>query len=128
MAQCNNLILHCMDFRIQDTVDAWIREQGFGGDVDRVSVAGSCKSKELALSNIRVGCELHGLKRVILTQHDGCGAYGGHDAFPSLEIEREKLVADMMEVSKGVREIFPDITVIALHIQQSGDTWKIVEV
>ena len=117
-----------MDFRIQDTVDAWIREQGFGGDIDRVSVAGSCKSKELALRNIKVGCGLHGVKRVILTQHDDCGAYGGHDAFPSLEIEREKLVADMMEVSKGVLEIFPDVTVMALYIQQSGDSWKVVEV
>ena len=128
MAQCNNLILQCMDFRIQDTLDTWIREQGFAGDIDRVSVAGSCQSKELALRNIKVGCELHGVKLVVLTQHDDCGAYGGHDAFPSLEIEREKLVADMMAVSKGVLEIFPDVTVMTLYVQQSGDSWKIVEV
>ena len=128
MAQCNNLILHCMDFRIQNPDDAWIREQGFGGDIDRVSVAGSCQSKEPALNNIKVGCGLHGVKRVILMQHDDCGAYGGHDAFPSLEIEREKLVADMMAIRRAVLEIFPDVTVMALYVQQSGDSWKIVEV
>ena len=117
-----------MDFRIQDTLDAWSSDQGFVGDIDRVSVAGSCQSKELALRNIRVGCELHGVKLVILSQHDDCGAYGGHDAFPSLEIEREKLVTDMMAVSKGVLEIFPDVTVMTLYVQESGNSWKIVEV
>lgn len=128
MAQCTNLISHCMDFRIQDTLDTWISEQGYGGDIDRVSVVGSCQSKELVLKHIKAGCELHGVKRVILTQHDDCGAYGGHGAFSSIESEREKLVADMMAVSKGVLENFPEVAVETLFVQQAGDSWKIVEV
>ena len=128
MTKCSYLILHCMDYRIQHPIINWIRKRGYLKDIDVISFGGSCKLKDFALQNIKICCEKHGVKQVFLTQHDDCAAYGGHAAFPSLKAEREKLIADMMDLKKCVGEQYPEVIVATLYIQEDGDSWKIVEV
>ena len=128
MGQCTNLILQCMDYRIQPHVFDWIQKRGYLGNIDIISLGGSCKNKDVALKNISTCCEKHGVRHVFLTQHDDCAAYGGHAAFPSLTAEREQLIADMMALKAILRSLFPDVEVTTFYIQQDGDSWKIVEV
>ncbi|MBU0985144.1 MAG: hypothetical protein KKA42_14815 [candidate division Zixibacteria bacterium] len=128
MASCNHLILHCMDYRLQSPLRDWIVEKGWVDNTDRVSIAGSCKDPDLAIENIKVGCDLHGVGEVILTQHDDCGAYGGHAAFESLEQERAALIADMDVLRDRVLKRWPDVRVTRVYIEQDGDGWKFVEI
>ena len=127
MTNCTNLIVHCMDFRIQKTIERWIHEMGMFGDLDRVSLAGPCRSGQPTMDYIRAGYELHGIKHVFLSQHIDCGAYGGHDAFASLEAEREKLKEDMLILGKTIRDSFPEVQVTMLMIEEVGDSWEVVE-
>jgi len=128
MGKCNNLILQCMDYRIQETILDWIQGRAYLGDIDVISFGGSCKLKGFALQHIGTCCEKHGVKRAFLTQHDDCAAYGGHAAFPSLEAEREKLIADMKDLKTGIEQHHPGVEVITLYIQEDGPGWKIIEV
>jgi len=128
MAKCNYLILQCMDYRIQHPIMDWIRKRGYLKDIDVISFGGSCKLKDFALQNIEICREKHGIKQVFLTQHDDCAAYGGYAAFPSLEAEGEKLIADTVDLKKRIGERHPEVSVTMLYIQEDGDSWKIVEV
>jgi hypothetical protein len=127
MGRCDNLILHCLDYRIQQVLNEWIRANGLQGNIDVVSIAGGCRNANLALQNIAVGLEKHGVCRVFLTQHDDCAAYGGHPAFSSPAAEREFLGAEMRELGKRIRQKYPQTTVTPLFIQEEGAGWKIVE-
>ncbi len=128
MGKCNNLILHCMDYRLQKTLRQWIDRRGLVGDVDIIAFGGACKQKEFALKNIGLCCEKHGVTNIFISQHDDCAGYGGHAAFSSIEAERETIFADMSKVKDQILKAYPDVTVTMLHFAQDGDDWKIVEV
>ncbi len=128
MGQCTNLILHCLDYRIQETINAWINQQSLTGDIDIVSIAGSCKNKDIALDNITLGIKLHDVRRIFLTRHDDCRAYGGHEEFESLEMERAALTADMTDLKNRIRQQHPQVEVTSLYIERRGDSRVIVTV
>lgn len=128
MGNCNNLILHCMDYRLQNAINEWIESQGFGGDIDRIAFGGPCRNRDIALEFIKICCDKHGVKNVFLSQHDDCAGYGGHDTYPSLTEERDQLLTDMAELKRQVEALYPDVKVTTLHMQEDGDDWKIVEV
>ncbi len=128
MGKCNNLILHCMDYRLQNAINEWIESKGFAGDIDRISIGGPCRNRDVALEFIRICCDEHDVKNVFLSQHDDCAGYGGHAAFPSLTTEREQLMTHMAELKRQVEGLYPDVKVTTLYMQEEGDGWKIVEV
>ena len=128
MASCTCLILHCMDFRLQSAVEKWVRDQGFEGDADRISFAGACKEKELALANINLSVHLHHINTVVLTQHEDCGAYGGQAEWDSPQAEKEALVSDMMDLKRQVLDAHPDLAVTTVWIGRSGEVWSREEI
>ncbi len=128
MASCKNMIVHCMDFRIQPAIEKWLDEKGYAGDTDRISFAGSCEEKDLVMRMVDLSCRIHGTEHIILTMHEDCGAYGGSAAFESPELERDTLVADMMKVRRLVRNKHPKVAVTTIWIIRHDDTWKLVEV
>ena len=117
-----------MDYRLQGTIEKWIKENDLENDIDRISFGGPCKGSDPAMKYISICIEKHGVKNVYLTQHDDCAGYGGHAAFGSLEEERKKISDDMMAVKKDVLAKYPDVNVSTLLIQEDGDEWKIIEI
>ncbi len=128
MVSCKNMIVQCMDFRIQPAIGKWLTEKGYAGDTDCVSFAGSCEEKELVMRMVDLSCRIHGTEHIILTMHEDCGAYGGSAAFESSELERDTLVADMMRVRSAIREKHPKVSVTTHWIIRHDNTWKLVEV
>jgi carbonic anhydrase len=127
MGRCSNLILHCMDYRLQEAIDKWILENKFNGKIDRISIGGPCKDMEFAMKFIKICIEKHGVKNVYLTQHEDCAGYGGHDAFVSRDAEREKLTDDMMDLKANIKLLYPEVRVYTVLMQNDGDEWEMVE-
>lgn len=131
---CKNLILHCMDFRLQPFIEEWKKTKGISGDVDVMSIAGSCKDlanydigtceANHVMSNIILAYEKHGVRNIILTQHEDCGAYGGKTAFVNDEAEKAKVVGDMIKTKKALLEKFPDLKVEMFRIKMAGEVWE----
>ena len=128
MPKCGNLILHCMDYRLQESINKWIEERGLFGDIDRIAFGGPGLHHEIALQFIDIGCRAHGAKNVYIVQHEDCGAYNGHAAFPSLEAEREKLIGDMLSLKKKVLEIYPDVNVFSMILNDRDGSWEFEEI
>ena len=128
MGKCNNLILHCMDYRIQEILEAWTHRYGLTGNVDRISIGGPCKDHETALRYIRICIEKHGVKNVFISQHEDCAGYGGHEAFPSLEAEHEKILGDMRSLRDTIKSEYSDVEVTMLLVKEADGKWKIEEI
>lgn len=129
--ECHNLVIHCMDFRLQDDIWWWLKSQGITGDSDIVSLAGAVKDlvspeveeyRKCLLKQIRISRELHGMKRVVLMNHTDCGAYGGRKAFEGdIAKEEKKHIEDMKNAAIIIKNEFPDLEVMLVLIKMGGN-------
>ncbi len=128
MSSCNNLILHCMDFRLQQPIENWIKDNNLAGDIDRISIGGPCKDHDLAMKFISICVEKHGVKNVYISQHEDCAGYGGHAAFDSLDKERRCITDDMSGLKEKIESKYPDVNVRCLIMEETGSDWNIVDI
>jgi carbonic anhydrase len=120
MHKCKNILFKCMDFRMQSKTLEWLKENGYFGDCDVVSVAGSSKGiadddqsvRNFLLNQIKISHDLHGAENIILIHHSDCGAYKGSYQFSSPEEEKQKQEEDMIKVENIAKESFPDMNIV----------------
>lgn len=125
MGQCNHLILHCMDYRIQAALNDWINANGYLGDIDRISLGGACLKRQTVLDHLAIGCEKHAVKKVFLTQHEDCAGYGGSCCFASDRDEKDKLISDMSSLKNEIEKRYPGVQVEMRLVVKTGSTWNV---
>jgi len=134
---CKNLIIHCIDFRLMDDIYAWLRENGFAGDCDTVSLAGASKDLldsdrpeygDFILKQIRISHDLHKMRRVILMHHTDCGAYGGRKAFGDALEEERRHIHDMQEASRKIKSRWSDVETVLVLIKMGGGENEFVQI
>jgi carbonic anhydrase len=117
---CKNLLIRCMDFRLNKAIDEWVDKSGlFEGGYDVISLAGASKSladgseeiKNNFLSNVAVSAELHQAKKVIICHHSDCGAYAKNYKFNSPAEEKEKQIEDIKKSRDAILEKYPNIKI-----------------
>ncbi|HOZ55850.1 MAG TPA: hypothetical protein PLH29_01335 [bacterium] len=117
--QCKAILIHCMDFRLIEQTRNWMKENGYLGDCDVVSLAGASKelvdgghqTRELILKQINTACSLHSASEVILLHHSDCGAYKASYNFENVDEETAKQTEDMDRAEEIIKERFKDIKV-----------------
>ena len=72
----DTVVVHCIDFRFQKYLDSWLQENLGHGKYDRVSLAGGVFDFDSVLHQIDISDKLHKIKKVVLVNHEDCGAYG----------------------------------------------------
>lgn len=100
---CPVAVVHCVDFRFRKEAEEFVEKELHVEDFDLWTVPGSAKKLaedikgegDLLTGLQAVSCCLHHVQKVVLINHADCGAYGGRKAFASIEVEREKHVADL---------------------------------
>lgn len=110
---CSSAVVRCMDFRLTSAVNKWLEEKNIMDDCDIISIAGiskviadnpdSAEAKYLLLQ-FELSKKLHNTKTLYLMHHTDCGAYGGHNAFESLEKEKSKYKADADKAKNIIEE------------------------
>ncbi|TSC66724.1 MAG: Uncharacterized protein CEO21_75 [Microgenomates group bacterium Gr01-1014_80] len=111
--QCQALVVTCIDFRFQEYINDWISKNLPPKSYDRVAFAGCVKNFETILEQIRVSKKLHGIHKVILINHEDCGAYG-EEGTP------EKHVRDLTEAAQKIKSEFPDLEVESFYLHLDG--------
>jgi len=132
-----------MDFRLQSGVHDYLVSMGYKYKYDLISDAGSLKDlvegnkddaekhlkagAEKLINDINVSYELHKVRKFIIIHHMDCGAYGGHDAFKNLEVEKEKQIYAMKKASDIIRRKFTyvEIQMVLARIDESGEVPEI---
>lgn len=130
---CKNLVIRCMDFRLNGELERWMRESGFfdfGFDV--ISLAGASKSladgneeiRNCFLGNINVSVDLHKAENIIIIHHGDCGAYAKSYNFSSTAEEKEKQIEDMKKSQRAIREKYPSIKIILVWAELKDNAGK----
>lgn len=114
---CEAVIVTCIDFRFQDYVNKWIGENFTAKSFDRVAIAGGVFDLDYILKQIEISKRLHHIKKVILINHEDCGAYGE-------EGTHEKHIMDLEE-AKRIIESPGDLSIEAYYLHQGGTFEKV---
>lgn len=126
---CDNLIIHCIDFRFIRAINAFMDDRQLAGNCDVISVAGGVKSivepsapadKTVLLKQIELSKKLHGGTTVYLVNHEDCGAYGGKQAFESDEREIEHHGHELRDAADMLTAIYPDFTIHSYIARLNG--------
>jgi carbonic anhydrase len=125
---CEAAVLSCIDFRFwKETVSFVENELGIES-FDFPSLPGSAKAinesekNGLAMSCISIPIELHHAKKVIIVNHEDCGAYGGSEKFGEDRMEEQKFHEGELKKAKGkILEKYPEHEVILIYARLDND-------
>ena len=73
---CEAVVVHCIDFRLQQFLNEWLEKRFGKQNYDRISWAGGVREFAIVQTQIRLSARLHNVKIAILINHEDCGAYG----------------------------------------------------
>ena len=107
------IVVHCIDFRFQKYLDLWLMGR-FGHDnYDRVSLAGGVFDFYAILKQVEISNNLHKIKKVILINHEDCGAYSEVGNY-----KRHK--TDLEEAERKIEALFPELDVETYYLHLDG--------
>lgn len=110
---CDSIVISCIDFRFQPYIENWINKNLGKKNYDRVSLAGGVFDFYTVLKQVEISNKLHQVKKVILLNHEDCGAYGKEGNF-----NRHK--SDLIEAERKIEAIFPDLDVETYYVKLDG--------
>lgn len=110
---CEALVVHCMDFRLQKYLNDWLDKNPGAGRYDRVGIAGGVLDIYPVLKHIELSVRLHKISKVILVNHEDCGAYG---AAGTLDRHTE----DLREAERKIHALYMSLTVEKYYLKLNG--------
>jgi carbonic anhydrase len=125
---CEAVVLSCIDFRFwKETADFVEKELGIKS-YDFPSLPGAAKAinesngQDLAMSCISVPCELHHAKKIIIINHQDCGAYGGSAKFNGdIEAEQKFHEEELQKAKDIILGKYPNKEYILVYAKLADD-------
>jgi carbonic anhydrase len=119
---CEAVVLTCIDFRFwKKTLEFLEKDLGLS-NFDFPSLPGSAKAineadgeNDLAFLCVKVPCELHKVRKIIIVNHEDCGAYGGSGKFQNKKEEQEFHEKELKKAEKKLKEKYPDREYILIY-------------
>ena len=118
---CEAVVLACIDFRFwKETVEFIEKELGIKS-YDFPSLPGAAKAinesngSDLAMSCISVPCDLHHVKKIVIINHQDCGAYGGSVKFENEDDEQKFHEEELKKAKEKLSAKYPDKEIILVY-------------
>lgn len=123
---CEAVVLTCIDFRFWKETIGFVEDELGIKSYDFPSLPGSAKaineSSDLAMSCISVPCDLHHARKVVVVNHQDCGAYGGSVKFNGdAEAEQKFHEAELQKAKNIILAKYPDKEVILVYAKLVDD-------
>lgn len=110
---CESLIVTCIDFRFQEFINNWILENYEPKTFDRAAIAGGVFDFAYVLKQIEISHRLHHIKKVVLVNHEDCGAYGEADT-------PQKHAEDLRNAATKIKNQYADLAVQTYYLNLDG--------
>ena len=107
--QCEALVVHCIDYRLQEFLNEWLDDNLPVRGFDHVAIAGGVHDVFYVLRQVEIAVRLHQIEKVILVNHEDCGAYG-------IEGNYARHQQDLAQASRKIRALFPDLDVETYYL------------
>jgi len=130
---CEAVVLTCIDFRFwRETVEFVEKELGIK-DFDFPSLPGSAKAindclkeDDLAFNCVSVSCDLHHAKKVVIVNHEDCGAYGGSAKFGGDQGKEQKFhEEELRKARKKLIDKYPEKEYVLLFAKLADEKTKV---
>lgn len=126
---CEAVVLTCIDFRFWRPTLEFIEKELAIKSYDFPSLPGAAKAinscsddSEVPMQCVSVPCNLHHAKKLVIVNHQDCGAYGGSKKFKGDEQAEEKFhEAELMKAKMKILENYPDLQVILVYAKLVDD-------
>lgn len=118
MHTCDGLVVTCIDFRLQDFIDKFIKEKFGIKNHDRVALAGGVKDIDFCLNQVETSKRLHDINTVVLINHEDCGAYGQAGT-------KERHEQDLKSAAEKVKSEIPGVNIETYYLKLNGTFEKI---
>lgn len=110
---CQALIATCIDYRLQEYIDKWIDKKFIPKTFDRMAFAGGVLNLDTVLKQIGIAVKLHHIKKVVLINHEDCGAYGKAGT-------PQKHEEDLKKAEGKIKKLFPSLEVNLYYLHLDG--------
>lgn len=110
---CEATIVTCIDFRFQEYINNWIAENFSPKTFDRVAIAGGVFDLDYVSKQVEISKRLHHIKKVVLINHEDCGAYGETGT-------AEKHAEDLKNAAEKIKQQYPDLEVETYYLHLDG--------
>lgn len=110
---CKAVVITCIDFRLQDFIEQWLKKRFGPKDLDRVALGGGVLNLGVILSQIKISSDLHHIEKVILINHEDCGAYGEAGT-------PERHAHDLLETRAKIKELYPNLDIETYYLHLDG--------
>lgn len=107
------VIVTCIDFRFQEYINNWISENFAPKTFDRVAIAGGVFDIDYVAKQVEISKRLHHIKKVILINHEDCGAY--REAGTT-----QKHAAGLKNAKTKINQQYPDLEVESYYLHLDG--------
>ena len=130
--QAEALVLNCMDHRLIGAVADYLGARGLAGRYDQISLAGGAIGimsdqaapwAETFWAHVKLARELHGISKVIVIDHQDCGAckaFVGADCATDREHELVVHMEKMEALADEIRTREPGLDVELLFMDLDG--------
>ncbi|MBI2330401.1 hypothetical protein HYU94_03345 [Candidatus Daviesbacteria bacterium] len=106
---CKAVIVTCIDFRFQEYINDWISENFPPKTFDRVAIAGGVFDVTAVLKQVEISKRLHNIKKVVLINHEDCGAYGEAGTI-------QKHAEDLKNAANKIKNQYPDLEIDSYYL------------
>ncbi len=113
--QAQAIVLSCIDFRFRKALQNFLENELSLQDYDLKTDGGGVKGlveegpvRDWILKNFEIAFNLHGANRIILINHQDCGAYGGSATFGKSEEELRFHQEQLLQAASLLRSLYPD--------------------
>lgn len=114
------LVLSCIDYRFMDETIKLLKKDCCVDYFDHTILAGASLGynqntyecwKKTFIEHLELAIELHDIKKIIVVDHEDCGAYKLF--YPDIEprLERKYHYINITDFIKSIKELYPDIPV-----------------
>ncbi|MDO8529337.1 MAG: hypothetical protein Q7S18_01580 [bacterium] len=126
---CEAVVLTCIDFRFWRETLKFVEEELKIKDFDFPSLPGSAKAinecasaVDLAMNCIGVPVNFHHAEKIVIVNHQDCGAYGGSAKFGGDgEAEQKFHEGELQKAKEKVLSVYPDKEVILVYAKLIDD-------
>lgn len=114
----STIVVTCIDFRFQTFIEAWLTKNVGPDNYDRVAWAGGVFDLPGILKQIDISVRLHHIAKVILMNHEDCGAYGSAGT-------PQKHREDLRGAQAKIHLLYPHLDVSLYYTHLDGTFEKI---
>ena len=110
---CDAIVVSCIDFRFQKYIRDWLDKNLVNQTFDYVGFAGGVKDLPTILNQINISVKLHDVKKIILMNHEECGAYG-------VESTPQRHSSDLLKAKNEILKLYPNLNVQLYYLHLNG--------